>query len=154
VIRVVLAVVLLVAVVGVALSAVDAGRRDRTAAHLDAGVERVERAARLLVDRDDPTAASVPGARRVVVLRLPARSLASAGVAAVRVSGADDEVRYRIDGGRPRRHALPVDLRTPEGPVVLRAAGRHRLWLGLVGPPAGVRVARAGPDGGPRVETE
>ena len=143
-IRVVLAVVLLVAVTGVALSAVETGRRDRTAARLDAGVERVERAARLLVDRDDPTAAGVPGASRTVTLRLPARSLANAGVARVALRGTDDEVRYRLDGGRTRRHALPVDLRTPAGAVVLRAAGRQRLRLGLVGPPVGVRVARAG----------
>lgn len=147
-IRVVLAVVLLVAVAGVALSAAETGRRDRTAARLDAGVERVERAARLLVDRDDPTAASVPGASRLVTLRLPARSLANAGVALVALRGADDEVRYRLDGGRTRRHALPIDIRTPAGPVVLRAAGRHRLRLGLVGPPAGVRVARTGLSGG------
>ncbi|MFB6168633.1 MAG: ABC transporter [Haloferacaceae archaeon] len=152
-IRVALAVVLLVAVAGVAFSAVDAGRHDRTAARLDAGVERVERAARLLVDRDDPTATGVPGARRVVSLRLPARSLANAGVARVALRGGDDEVRYRLDGGRARRHALPVDLRTPDGPVVLHTAGRHRLRLGLVGTPAGVRVARAGPGGEARVET-
>jgi hypothetical protein len=151
VIRVVLAAVLLVAVASVALSAVDAGRRDRTTARLDAGVERVERAARLLVDRDDPTAAGVPGARRVVRLRLPARSFAAAGVERFALRGADDEVRYRLDGGRPRRHGLPVDLRTPGGPVVLRATGRHRLRLGLVGPPAGVRVGRVA--GEPRVET-
>ncbi len=143
-IRVVLAVVLLVTVTGVALSTVETGRRDRTAPRLDTGVERVERAARLLVDRDDPTAASVPGASRLVTLRLPARSLANAGVARVALRGADDEVRYRLNGGRTRRHGLPVDLRTPGGPVVLRAAGRHCLRLGLVGPSAGVRVARAG----------
>jgi hypothetical protein len=145
VIRVALVAVLLVATAGVATAAVETGRHDRTAARLDAGVERVERAARLLADRDDPTAAGVPGARRPVTVRLPPRSLASAGVASFAVRGERDLVTYRVRGGRPRRHAVPVDLRTPDGPVVLRAAGRHRLRLGLVGPPVGVRVDRGRP---------
>ena len=107
----------------------------------------------LLVDRDDATAADVPGARRIVTFRLPARSLANAGVARVALRGADDEVRYRLRGGRTRRHGLPVDLRTSGGPVVLRTAGRHRVRLGLVGPPTGVRVERADPANDPKVET-
>ncbi len=144
-IRVVLAAVLLVAVAGTAAAAIETGRHDRTAARLDAGVERIERAARLLVDRADPTATGVPGARRVVTVRLPARSLSSAGVASVVFRGETDTVSYRVRGGRTRRHALPVDLQTPGGPVDLRAAGRHRVRLGLVGPPTGVRVTRERP---------
>ncbi len=141
-IRVVLAAVLLVAVAGVGTAAIETGRHDRTATRLDAGVERVERAARLLVDRADPTAAGVPGARRTVTVRLPARSLSSAGVASFALRGDADTVTYRVRGGRTRRHALPVDLRTLGGPVKLRTAGRHRLRLGLVGPPTVVRVSR------------
>ena len=144
-IRVVLVVLLLVAVAGVATAAVETARQDRTATRLEASVETVERAARLLVDRGDPTARGVPGARRVVSVRLPARTLANAGVESVSFRGATDRVTYRVAGGRARRHALPVDLYTPDGPVVLRASGRHRLWLGLVGPPTGVRVERPAP---------
>lgn len=144
-IRVALAAVLLVAVAGTAAAAIETGRHDRTAARLDAGVERIERAARLLVDRADPTATGVPGARRVVTVRLPARSLSSAGVASVALRGETDAVTYRVRGGRTRRHALPVDLQTPGGPVDLRAAGRHRVRLGLVGPPTGVRATRERP---------
>ncbi|MFB6160011.1 MAG: hypothetical protein ABEJ61_02420 [Haloferacaceae archaeon] len=148
-IRVALAAVLLVAVAGVAVQAIDAGRRDRTATRLDAATERLTRAARLLADRDDPTAPGVVGARRVVTVRLPDRALASAPVESFAVVGAHDRVTYRLPGGRPRRTDVPVDLRTPDGPVSLHAPGHHRLVLGLVGPPRpGVTVARSGPPTG------
>lgn len=139
-VRLVLTVALLVAVAGVATAAVDAGRHDRTATRLAAEVERVERAARLLADRDDPTAVGVSGARRVVTVDLPERGVASAGVASFALRGERDLVTYRVAGGRTRRHALPVDLWTPDGPVELRRAGHHDLSLGLVDSPARVRV--------------
>jgi len=148
VIRVVLALVLTVALAGVAFQAIERGRTDRTAASLDAAADRLVRAASLLVDRDDPTAADVPGARRVVRLDLPERSLAAAPVASFAVDGGDGApeaggwVRYRAEGAEPTRVRVPVDLRTPDGPVVLRGGGRRRLDLRLVA------------DGGPAVVVE
>lgn len=131
-IRTVLAVVLTVALLAAAIPAVNEGREARTATHLDGVTERVERAARSLLAHDDPTPPDVAGARRVVDLRLPARSWTAAG-ATLRIDGAADLIAYRVADGRPRRASLRgVDLRTPGGPVVLRASGRHRLALSLV----------------------
>lgn len=144
-IRVVLALILTVALAGVAFQAIERGRVDRTTARLDAAADRLVRAASLLVDRDDPTAVGVPGARRVVRLDLPGQSLAAAPVASFAVNGSDGAaeaggwIRYRVRGTRPTRVRVPADLRTPDGPVVLRGDGRHRLALRLVA------------DGGPAV---
>jgi hypothetical protein len=146
VIRVALAAVLLVAIAGVGVQAIETGRHDRTVDRLDAATERLTRAARLLSDRDDPTVAEVPGARRVVAVWLPERALASAPADSFVVDGADDRVVYRVRGGRPRRTHVPVDLRTPDGPVTLGGPGRYRLVLELVAPPRpGVAVTRADP---------
>lgn len=137
-IRVVLALILTVALAGVAFQAIEHGRIDRTATRLDAAADRLVRAASLLVDRDDPTAADVPGARRVVRLDLPEQSLAAAPVASFAVNGSDGVaaaggwIRYRVRGARPTRVRVPVDLRTPDGPVVLGDGGRRRLVLRLV----------------------
>ncbi|MFB6080905.1 MAG: hypothetical protein ABEJ81_07905 [Haloferacaceae archaeon] len=147
-IRVLLAVVLTVALAGVAFQAIERGRIDRTTTRLDAATDRLRRAASLLVARDDPTAVGVPGARRVVRIDLPERSLAAAPVASFAVNGSDGAaepggwVRYRVRGARPTRVHVPVDLRTPDGPVVLDGEGRRRLRLGLVA------------DGGPAVVVE
>ncbi|MFB6304949.1 MAG: hypothetical protein ABEH47_07270 [Haloferacaceae archaeon] len=148
-IRVLLVAALTVALAGVAFAAVDDGRVERTATRLDAATDRLSRTAELLVDRDDPTARGVPGARRVVAVALPERSLASASVDTFAVNGSDGAagpggwVRYRVRGARPTRVRVPVDLRTPGGPVVLRGSGRRRLVLRLViGDPTGVLVRR------------
>ncbi|MFB6301443.1 MAG: hypothetical protein ABEH78_01070 [Haloferacaceae archaeon] len=147
-IRVLLALLLTVALAGVAFQAIERGRIDRTATRLDAAADRLARAASLLVARDDPTASGVPGARRVVRLDLPERSLAAAPVASFAVNGSDGApeaggwIRYRVAGARPTRVRVPVDLRTPDGPLVYAGGGRRRFVLRLVA------------DGGPTVVVE
>jgi hypothetical protein len=131
VIRAVLAVVLTVALFAAALPAVDEGRAARTAMHLDGVVDRLERAALSLRAHEDPVSGRAP-ARRVVRFRLPASSWTAAG-ATLRVDGDADAITYRLAGGRPRRQSIRgIDLRTPNGSLVLRDAGRHRLDLTLV----------------------
>jgi hypothetical protein len=152
VIRVVLVAVLAVAVAAVAVPAVERGRVDRTATALDAAADRLDRTARLLVARDDPTGVGVGGARRVLTLELPVRGPGAAAVERFALDGRDGAagpggwVRYRVAGGETRRVRVTADLRTPDGPVVLRDGGRHRLVLRLVArpdaPPA-VVVGRA-----------
>jgi len=132
VIRVVLAVVLTVVLLAAATPAIDEGRAARTASHLDGAIDRLDRAARSLLAHEDPTRPSVAGARRIVALRLPARSW-TASEATLRIDGEADLLAYRIGDGRPRRTTIRgVDLRTPNGSINLRAPGRHRLVLSLV----------------------
>lgn len=153
-IRVLLALVLTVALAGVAFQAIERGRVDRTATRLDAAADRLRRAASLLVARDDPTATGVPGARRVVRLDLPEGSLAAAPAASFAVNGSDGApeaggwIRYRVRGARPTRVRVPVDLRTPDGPVVLGGGGRRRLVLRLVADGDPAVVVERGPSTG------
>jgi hypothetical protein len=143
VIRVVLAVCLTVALLAAVTPAVDEGREARTAIHLDRVVDRIDRAARSLRAHEDPTRPSVASARRIVRFRLPQRSWTAVG-ASLWIDGADDAIGYRLDGHRPHRTRLRgIDLRTPDGRVVVDGSSRHRLVLSLVrSDGVGVVVAR------------
>jgi hypothetical protein len=147
VIRVVVAVALTTALVAASLPAVADARADRTDAELRTAGEHVRRAAAALWTDEDATRSGVSGARRVVTVHLPRASWAAAGVAWFAVGGAPASeadapesrprnrslVAYRVRDGPTRRLRLPgVAVRTPEGPVVLREAGAHRLRLRLV----------------------
>jgi hypothetical protein len=137
-VRVALTVVLGVALLGVALPAVDAGRVDRTTAALDSTAERIARTGAHLRAVEDPTPPGVPGARAVVTVDVPHRSWHAAGVAYVAVGGAPEAagnrsvVVYRIEGKQPKTVPLAFPVRTPHGPLVYRTAGDHRLNLSLV----------------------
>ncbi|SDZ88296.1 hypothetical protein SAMN04488065_0988 [Haloplanus vescus] len=131
-IRVVLAVLLTVALLAAVTPAIDESRTSRTAIHLNRVTERVARAANSLVAHEDPTAPGVPGARRLVRLRLLERSWTAVD-ASLWVDGEDDQIGYRLAGERPHRTTLrEIDLRTPNGPIRFDAAGRYRLELSLV----------------------
>ncbi|AXG09926.1 DUF7311 family protein [Haloplanus rubicundus] len=131
-IRAVLAVCLTVALLAAVTPAVDEGRERRTTIHLDRVVDRIDRAVRSLQAHEDPTAPSVAGARRLVSVHLPERSWTAVG-ARLWIDGERDQIGYRLDGARARRTRLPgVDLRTPDGRVVLDGGSRRRLELSLV----------------------
>jgi len=136
--RVVFAAALTVVLVGVALPAIDDARRTNAAAAVQGDLQTVERAALSLLETDEDTPGA--GARRSVTVRLPSRSWTSVGIEYVSVGGPPGEppadpgqgvVVYRVRGGEPRRLALDVPLYTPDGPVVLRGDGEHRLTLGV-----------------------
>jgi hypothetical protein len=132
VIRTVLAVCLTVALLAAVTPAVDEGRERRTAIHLDRAVDRIDRAVRSLQAHEDPTAPGVAGARRIVGVRLPERSWTAVG-ARLWIDGERDLIGYRLDGRRAHRTRLPgVDLRTPDGRVVVEGGSRRRLELSLV----------------------
>lgn len=138
-IRVVLVVALATALIAAATPAIDAGRTDRTATRLSSAADRLERAASSLVERDDPTARDLRGARRTLEVHLPERSWSAVGVVHFTIGGrrssvvdTRDVISYRIGGGSTRTVRLPVDLRVRDGPLVLREPGRHRLRFTLL----------------------
>lgn len=140
IVRTVLAVVLAAALVGASLPAIDDARRDHADAAVRDDIDRFERAANGLLATDDPVDVQ-RGARRVVTLRLPARSWRDVGVEAVAFESAEDgrgaRVTWRLRGGLRHVRRLPgVPLRTAgESPLVAEAAGRNRLILSLDGSP-------------------
>jgi hypothetical protein len=132
VIRVVLAVLLTVALLAAATPAVDEGRETRTAVHLDRVIDRVDRAARSLRAHEDPTPPEMAGARRIVRFSLPERSWTAVG-ASLWIDGERDLIGYRLDGRRAHRTPFRgIDIRTPNGRLVVDGSGRYRLDLSLV----------------------
>lgn len=135
-IRVVLAVVLATALLAASLPAIDEARRDHTETTVGTELRTVERVATSLLATDDPTE---DGARRVLTVRLPARSWSDAGVDAVTIgqsrAGNGGRFTWSARGGRQRIRRLPdVPLRTDDGDALtLESSGRHRLVLSLDG---------------------
>ena len=117
--RYVLAAVVALALVGVALPAIDR-------AGVQASEDALAREARRLADATDRLAATTdPGGRRLVTVRLPERSAARADVRYLWVDPVTDTVRWTV-GGRERQLRLDADL--VRG-ATLRESGRHRLAL-------------------------
>jgi hypothetical protein len=132
VIRVVLTVLLAVALVAVAVPAIDEGRESRTATRLDGVTDRLDRAVRSLRAHEDPTRPGVGAARRIVSLRIPSESWSATG-GTLYVDADRDRIGYRLEGNHPRWTPVQgVDLRTPAGTLVVESPGRHRLSLSLV----------------------
>lgn len=148
--RVLTASILAVALLSLALPAVDAAREDRTDSRVRTELDRVERAGNSLLT-DGATAAGVPGARRALAVSVPRASWSAAPVEYVAFGdvprdGGGAVVSYRLRDRPPRAVRLDVPaIRTPDGPVVL-GPGRHRLSLALVrDPAAGVAVVVRAP---------
>lgn len=149
--RVVLAVLTAAALLAVATPAVQSARVDHADARVAAELDEVERAGRLLSDRNEPAPGDdVPGARRVVTVSLPERTWGQAETEYLRLPppnasgqstpGAGRTV-WRVAGGTVhRRLLLSGDLVGPPGGLEL-GPGRHRLRLQL-GAGGRIRVDR------------
>ena len=142
--RVVVAIVLAAALLGVAQPAVEDARETAAERAVERELVAVERA---VADLRSETA--VPygqsGARRVVVLDLPERSFASAGIEYVSFGGLPEDgvgsnvLAYHVADRPPDIVRLDADLRVErsrggverlvEEPFVLRTGGRHRIAL-------------------------
>lgn len=141
--RVLLAVSLSLAIVGVAITGIDQAGERRTEHFLRGEVGAVANAGASLLDRDEVVPRGSPGARRVVAVTLPEKSLTTAsldylafggspGNATLVRGGAAGIVTYRLEDGREQRIWMPIPL-VPSGdrPVVLRDAGVHQVILRL-----------------------
>lgn len=133
-IRLVLAVVLAAAILGVSLPAIDDARGDRTAARLDRTVDHFDDAALALLD-NDPARDRAHAAGRTIRIHLPDRSWTAVRVESVRIDGMDTDrpavVSYTLSGRPPMRHRIDAPIETP-GPIVLREPGLHRLRADLL----------------------
>lgn len=144
-IRLLLAAAVTAALLATALPAVEDARANRVAASLDADADRMVRAVESLAYGEDPTQSRSTAPRRTVRVTVPARSWTAADVSYVAVGGRPEAegsrpvLTYAFSGGREteRRLSLPVPLRTPDGPVVVRDSGTHALSLSLLSRPEG-----------------
>ncbi|MDS0297965.1 hypothetical protein NDI76_04355 [Halogeometricum sp. S1BR25-6] len=137
--RVVLAAVLATAVLVASLPAVEDARADRTATALDTSIARLSAAGSALAVGSDATSDPAVAPRRAVVLSLPRPTWTAAAVEYVAVGGSPggpgnrSVVTYAVEGGGETRRllSLPVPVRTPGGPVVLRGRGERSVSLSL-----------------------
>jgi hypothetical protein len=145
VIRVVLAAALTAAILASSLPAVEDARDDRTATAIDTSVERLSAAGSALAFESDPTRDPAVAPTRAVRFSLPPPTWTTARVGFVAVGGSPGGpgnrslVTYAVGDGRPttRRLSIPLPLRTPDGPVVLRGRGDRSVTVSLRGTPAG-----------------
>jgi len=142
VIRVALAAVFAAVLLGATLPAVEAGAAGRTAAGVEADLDRLERAMFALYDGEAATAPGVGGAVRRVTLRLPRDSWTTVPVASVDLAPASGGARlsYRLRGRERVSRHVAVPLRASLG---FDAPGRHRVVFRLVRDDGGVAVAAA-----------
>ena len=136
-IRVLLAVLLATAIVGVSLSAVQTADRTRAATRTHAAASTLADALDRVATDEDPVPAGEPGANRVLTVRLPAGSRLHVGTGGDRRGGGT--LRWNA-GGRAGRLHLSVALAVPAGEPVELRGGTHRLRVGYVACPDGSRV--------------
>ncbi|WP_144901790.1 DUF7311 family protein [Halobellus captivus] len=139
-IRLVVAAVLTVATLAAAMPAIDDARATGTDAKLEGTIDRIERAGRALATGEDATSRRSHAATRRVTVRFPRASLTTARPSFVAVGGKPDgpgnrsTVVYGPSTGSTRLRSLsiPTPVRTPDGPVVFEATGRHAVSIALV----------------------
>lgn len=131
--RVVLAVALATALLGVSMPAVQTARVDYAHDRVDTELERLAATATRLEERNDPAPPDVTGARRSVTLHLPEGAWTSADLAYLRIPGPSDAlprgtVRYRVGDGPNRTRPIGVPLVGPPGGLRVDG-GRQRVVL-------------------------
>lgn len=131
--RVVVAVALATALLGVSMPAVQTARVDYAHGRVDTELETLAMTATRLQERNDPSPPGIGGARRTIELHLPGATWTSAALAYLAVPGPSGNlppgtVRYRVADGRNRTRSTGVPLVGPPGGLRI-TGGRHRLVL-------------------------
>jgi len=132
ILRVVLAVVLTGALVAAATPAISVAAADRADNSVDRQLTALAADLETMVETDDPSTG--PGARAVVELRLPERTLTSAGVDHLSFHSREGVgvATWRVgDAGTRSTRLAGVPVRAAGGDLTLRESGTHRLVFGL-----------------------
>lgn len=132
IVRLAIGVLLTAALVAVAAPAMSAASADAADSTVERQVRALSERLQGLVATNDPTVG--PGARHVTTLRLPSRSLTSAGVDWLRLDSPEGHAiaSWRVSESTTERQRLVgVPLRAPGGNLTLRDAGDHQLAFRL-----------------------
>jgi hypothetical protein len=135
--RVVVAVTLAVALLGVAMPTVETARVEHADARVAAEVDELIATATLLAERNDPPPAGIRGARRTVALYLPGPSWSTERLESLVVPGPADSaprgtIRWQVAGGHESTRYAPVPLVGPKDGFVVQSGGRQEVVLELV----------------------
>lgn len=131
--RVVLAVLLASALIGVALPVVDSGRVAHADSQVRTELDHLETAGRNLQAESDAVRPETDGARIRRTAVLPGPSWGKAGIERLTIpeSADDGMVTWRVDGGTTQEMRPSPPLVAPHDGLQLRESGRHRLRLEL-----------------------
>ena len=133
IVRVVVGVVLTAALFAVAAPMLTTGGADAADSTVDRQLTALRDRLTAMVATNDPTVGA--GARHVTELRLPGRTLTSAGVSRLRLYGRDGVgvASWRVGGGHTGRARLgDVPLRAPDGgTLTFTEPDTHRLVFAL-----------------------
>lgn len=137
-IRVALAALLAVALLGAAMPAIDDARTASTDRTLRAGLSRLGTAAETLAVRHDAVSPGAGPARRTVRLTVPGGSWGRApATVAVGARSEEGRLEWRVEDGPPRTIGIGIEFRVwrdgrPAVGELRLGPGRHRLVLSLV----------------------
>lgn len=151
ILRLVVGVVLTAAILAVATPMLSVGATDSADSSVTRQVDALSDRLETMVDTNDPTRG--PGARHVTELHLPKRSLASAGIATVRIHSRSGVglATWRVDNEQSTsRRLTSVPIQASGDGLVLRESGVHHLVFGLRSQEGKtvLRVRRLGSEGG------
>lgn len=137
-IRYVVAIILVVALLGVGFAGLERAAVANSEQTVTAGVSAFEDAAVSLVTEDELAPRGHPGPRRFVTIEVPDRSLTSQPVTDFELRRVGDErltvAEYRVEGADLETETIDVPIRNATGGdvVELDGSGRHELRLTLV----------------------
>ncbi|MFC4541102.1 hypothetical protein ACFO5R_04055 [Halosolutus amylolyticus] len=139
-IRYVLAAMLTVALLAVAMPAVDSGARMNSERQLDAGIAAIDDAATSLADNEEVTPQGHPDPQRVVEVTFPESTLTTKGVDHFELvpheNGSYTHARYVLEDGTTREEVVDEKIvwNDPEGneTTELGGTGEQRLALLLL----------------------
>lgn len=132
ILRVVLGAVLTAALLGVTAPALSAAQADATDAAVERRLTTLAERLQTMVATDDATPDR--GARRIAEVRLPERTLTSAGVGSLRFHSREGVgvASWRAgDASAASSRLVGVPIRPATGSLTLREPGVHRLAFGL-----------------------
>lgn len=132
ILRIVLATVLTAALLAVATPAMSVAAADRADGAVDRQLATLADHLQTMVATDDPTVG--PGARHVAAIRLPSRTLTSAGVRFLRFYSREGTAlaTWRVgDDGTESTRLAGVPIRAGGGGLTLRESGPHELLFAL-----------------------
>lgn len=137
-IRYVVAIILTVAIVALAMAAIDHGAQVKSEQQVHGDVAELEDEATSIYRNDELPPEGFSGPQRTVVLDLPSDDLTSTPIdhfELTRESHDVSVVRFRVGGGSMQEEAIEVPITTvdaPEDTLELTGTGRRDLRLTLV----------------------
>lgn len=134
-IRYVVAIVLMVAILGVSFAGLETASTAASEREVRASITDLEDAAVSLISNDELPPAGHPGAQRLVTVEMPAKSLTTKPISHFELRRVTGErlsvVAFRIEGGPMHTETIDVPIRNATGGDVVELSGTEDRRLRL-----------------------